>query len=165
MPADCSAAPAPSHPVSAVVAGSAFVPLPKLVVAGGISSGDEGGAAFDTYRLELDVNDEWEPPIEVDVTLLVPKGARLDGKTFRKLPIDDTESQPGPEPGLPEVQGWSIEHDEAGIDASHVFEIASLRVECGERRGKVLPGRIRLCAPEVGASQVAGAFEVELPEG
>jgi predicted RNase H-like HicB family nuclease/predicted RNA binding protein YcfA (HicA-like mRNA interferase family) len=80
------------------------------------------------------------------------------------VPTDDTESQPGPEPGLPEVQGWSIDNDEAGIDASHVFEIASERVEFGERRGNVLPGRIRLCATEVGATQVAGVFEVELPK-
>jgi len=51
----------------------------------------------------------------------------------------------------------------AGIDASHVFEIASLRVDFGQRRGNLLPGRIRLCAPDVGATQVAGAFEVQLP--
>lgn len=163
MPADCSADPAPSHPISANVAGDAFAPVVKLVSAGGISSGDEGGPAYDTYRLELDVSDDWEPPIEVDTTLLVPKGEGLDGKTFRKLPLDDVGAQPGPESGLPEIQGWSIENVPLGVDASHVFQIASLRVEFGKRRGNVLPGRIRLCAPDVENSQVAGAFEVTLP--
>ena len=143
LPADCSTVTVPAQPVSVSVGGNKFTPKAiKLRNAGGMTYGDD---AFDTYRLELNSADDFSPPLEADVTVLVRKGQRLDGKTFRKLAVKDTDKQPAPTKGLPEVQGWSLKDRPARSDLSHVTYLASLRLEFGQRKGNTISGKIYLC--------------------
>jgi hypothetical protein len=143
LPADCSAATVPAQPLAVSIGGNKFTPkLVKLRNAGGMTYGDE---AFDTYRLELKSEDDFSPPLEGDVTVLVRKGQRLDGKVFRKLPVKDTDKQPAPTKGLPEIQGWSLKDRPARNDLSHVSYIGSLRLEFGQRKGNTIGGKIYLC--------------------
>jgi hypothetical protein len=143
LPADCSAAKVPAQPVSVSVGGNKFAPkVIKLRNAGGMTYGDD---AFDTYRLELKSTDDFSPPLEADFTVLVRKGQRIDGKTFRKLAVKDTDKQPAPTKGLPEVQGWSLKDRPASSDFSHVSYLASLRLEFGQRKGNTIGGKIYLC--------------------
>jgi hypothetical protein len=164
MPADCSAEAAPSHPLVASIGGETLRLEPSLWPAGSISDGEEPEPDFLTYRFEFAGTDAAGGPVEIDVTVLIPANATLAGRSFRKLPVDDTSAQPGPQEGTPEVQGWSVDQSSRGVDASHVFEIASLRLDVGTPRGGTLPARVRLCAPGVGGgTQLAGAFDVALP--
>ena len=143
LPADCSAATVPAQPVAVSVGGNKFAPKAvKLRNAGGMTYGDE---AFDTYRLEFKSEDDFSPPLEGDVTVLVRKGQRLDGKVFRKLPVKETDKQPAPTQGLPEIQGWSLKDRPGRNDLSHVSYIASLRLEFGQSKGKTIGGKIYLC--------------------
>lgn len=165
MPADCSADAAPAHPLGAAIGGEPLALAPHLYAAGSLSDGEAPEPDFLTYRFEFDGTDASGGAVEMSVTVLVPAEASLAGRSFRKLPVDDTSAQPGPEPGTPEVQGWNVQQDARGLDASHVFEIASVRLDVGTPRGRTLPVRVRLCAPDVGGgAQLAGAFEVPLPE-
>jgi len=146
LPPDCSAAAVPAQPVAASIAGTAFAAKSvKLVSAGGMSMGDQ---QFDTYRLSLRSEDSLFAPQEAQVTVLVRKGQRVDGKVFRKLPTKSTDKQPSPTSGLPEVQGWSLKNSAAKVDFSHVSYLASLRLEFGQRQGNVVPGKIYLCVPK-----------------
>lgn len=164
MPPDCSAEPAPAHALAASIGGESITLEPSLSAAGSMGDGEPPEPDFLTYRFSFLGTDAAGGAVEMDVTLLLPASAPLAGRTFRKLPVDDTSAQPGPEEGTPEVQGWSVGQGSRGVDASHVFEIASVRVDVGAARGRTLPVRVRLCAPEVGGgTQLAGAFEVPLP--
>jgi hypothetical protein len=146
LPADCSKAAVPAQPVAVSVGGTKFAPKSlKLVSAGGMSSGDEH---FDTYRLTFRNEDDLFAPLEADVTVLVRKGQRVDGKVFRRLPTKETSKQPSPTSGLPEVQGWSMKNRQAKIDFSHVSYVASLRLEFGQRQGNLIGGKIYLCVPK-----------------
>ena len=146
LPADCSSAAVPAQPVAISIGGTVFSPKSvKLVSAGGMSSGDEH---FDTYRLSFRNEDDLFAPLEADVTVMVRKGQRLDGKVFRKLPVKDTSKQPAPTSGLPEVQGWSMKNKNAKTDLSHVSYVASLRLEFGQRQGATIAGKIYLCVPK-----------------
>ena len=88
---------------------------------------------------------------EAGFSVIVPKGERPDGKTFRRLPTSKTDAQPGPE-GLPEVQSWTVKHKARDLRASHVGFIASLRAEFDQRRGTFEPQRTALAAPTCGGS-------------
>ena len=143
LPADCSGATVPAKPLEVSIVGAKFAPKSvKLVSAGGMKIGDE---QFDTYRLSLRNEDDLFAPQEADVTVLLRKGQRVDGKTFRKLPTKNTDKQPGPTSGLPEVQGWSMKNKTANADLSHVTYIGSLRLEFGQRQGNSISGKIYLC--------------------
>lgn len=143
LPADCSSATVPAQPVAVSIGGNKFTPkVVKLRNAGGMTYGDD---AFDTYRLELKSQDDFSPPLEADFTVLVRKGQALDGKTFRKLAVKDTDKQPAPTKGLPEVQGWALKDRPARNDLSHVSYLASLRLEFGQRKGNTIGGKIYLC--------------------
>jgi hypothetical protein len=146
LPPDCSAAAVPAQPVAISIAGAQFAPKStKLVSAGGMSMGDQ---QFDTYRLTLRSEDSLFAPLEGQVTVLVRKGQRVDGKVFRKLPTKSTDKQPSPVSGLPEVQGWSLKNGPAKTDFSHVSYVASLRLEFGQRQGGTIAGKIYLCVPK-----------------
>ena len=146
LPANCSAAAVPAQPVAVSIGGTKFAPKSvKLVSAGGMSTGDE---QFDTYRLTLRNEDDLFAPLETDVTVLVRKGQRVDGKVFRKLPTKETGKQPSPTSGVPEVQGWSMKDRKAQADFSHVSYVASLRLEFGQRQGNAIGGKIYLCVPK-----------------
>ncbi len=143
LPADCSAAAVPAQPVAVSIGSHKFAPkVVKLRNAGGMTYGDE---PFDTYRLEFKSEDDFSPPLEADVTVLVRKGQRLDGKVFRKLPVKETDKQPAPTKGLPEIQGWSLKDRPARNDLSHASYIGSLRLEFGQRKGNMIDGKIYLC--------------------
>lgn len=143
LPPDCSAAAVPAQPVAISIAGVKFTPKSlKLVSAGGVTT---DGQKFDTYRLTLMSEDDLFAPLEAQVTVLLRSGQRVDGKTFRKLPIKSTDKQPSPVSGLPEVQGWSFKNRPARTDLTSVSLIGSLRLEFGQRQGSVIGGKIYLC--------------------
>jgi hypothetical protein len=146
LPADCSSAKVPANPVAVSIAGTKFTPkVVKLRDAGGMTYGDE---AFDTYRLALRSEDELSPPLEAEFVVLVKKGQAIDGRTFRKLAVKDTDKQPAPTKGLPEVQGWSLKNRPGRTDFSHVSYLASLRIEFDKRQGNTIGGKIYLCVPK-----------------
>jgi hypothetical protein len=148
LPADCSTAKPPAQPVQASISGVAYAPnFVKLVKAGTMKSDDE---AFDTWRLALRSLDSVMAPLEIDVTVIVPKGQLVDGKVFRRLPDKSISKQPmaSKSSGMPEVQGWSFANRKAGLRGSHVKYFASLRLEFGQREGKTIGGTINLCVPK-----------------
>lgn len=146
LPADCSAAAVPARPLEVSIGGAKFAPKSvKLVSAGEMGVGNE---KFDSYRLSLRNEDDLFAPMEATITVIVRKGQRPDGKTFRKLPTKSIDKQPAPTSGLPEVQGWSMKNKTAKADFSHVSYVASLRLELGQRQGGALGGKIYLCVPK-----------------
>jgi hypothetical protein len=92
--------------------------------------------------------DDLFAPMEATVTVIVRKGQRIDGKTFRKLPTKSIDKQPSATSGLPEVQGWSMKNKNAKTDLSHVSYLGSLRLEFGQRQGNSIGGKIYLCVPK-----------------
>lgn len=54
--------------------------------------------------------------------------------------------------------------DPLGIDASFVFDLASIRLELGERDGGQLSGRLYFCAPDIHQASFAGTFEAMIGE-
>lgn len=146
LPADCSKATVPAKPVEISILGTKFTPKSvKLRDAGGMTYGDD---SFDSYYLTFRNDDDIFAPLEAEFAVIVRKGQRLDGKVFRKLPTKDTDKQPSPTSGLPEVQGWSVKNRDAKTDQSHVSSIASLRIEFGQRQGDKIPGKVYLCVPK-----------------
>lgn len=165
MPKDCSTGPIPDEPATLSI-GDTKVPLPvsDIVRAGSMSSG-EGTPTYVTWRLTLHDSANLFAPVEVDVTFLVKEGDTVDGATFRRVPSAETEDQPSPEPGTPEVQGWSVAHKDRELDLNHVLVVASLRLELGKKTGDVLPGKLRICVPggqkqRIGSTVVAEPVEV-----
>jgi hypothetical protein len=98
---------------------------------------------------------------EFTINMMVPSGKKPDGRTFRVLPIDSISKQPAVAPGTPEVQGWALSQETAGVDTSFTQEIASIRVEMGTRMGNVLPGRVHVCVPGV-KTEIVGAFNATI---
>lgn len=146
LPPDCSKAAAPKQPLEVSVSGARFAP--KSVTLRTSNSVTYGDQQFDTYRLSFKSEDKFSAPLESDVTVLVRKGQRVDGKVFRKLPTKDTDKQPAPTQGLPEVQGWTLKNRPAQADLSHVSYIGSLRLDFGQREGSAISGNIYLCVPK-----------------
>ncbi len=93
--------------------------------------------------------------------MLVPLGKAPDGRVFRVLPTDSIGAQPAAATGVPEVQGWDLQLEAAGVDTSFTQEIASIRVEFGRRKGGVLPGKIHVCVPGQ-AAEIAGGFSATM---
>ncbi len=169
-PADCSVAAIPARPVMVSLAGTQFEPKSiKLQRSGGMKSDKE----YDTYSLAFRSVDDIFAPLESSVTFLVPKGRQPGGRTFRRLPTKETGKQPLAEPGVPEIQGWSLKQREPAIDLNHVLYIGSLRLELGRRQGKTIAGKIYLCVaagqttlfdktPTKEPSFVVGSFTAQL---
>ena len=144
LPADCSKAAAPKQPLEVSVLGAKFTPKSiRLRRGNDIKSGDE---AFDGYRLTISSDvDDFSPPLETDIAVIVKKGQGIDGKVFRKLAVKDTDKQPLATSGLPEVQGWGMKNRPTGASFSHVEYLASMRLEFGKREGNTISGTIYLC--------------------
>jgi len=144
LPADCSKAAAPKQPLEASVLGTKFTPKSvKLGRGNDITSGSE---AFDGYRLTISSDvDDFSPPLETTISVIVKKGQSLDGKVFRKLAVKDIDKQPLATSGLPEVQGWGMKNRPTGASFSHVEYLASMRLEFGKRQGNTISGTIYLC--------------------
>lgn len=171
LPPDCSTVPAPKQPVEVSVGGTRLAPKSmKLIPVGTITFGDE---KFDSYRLSLRSVDSISAPLEAEVTVVVPKGQRVDGRVFRRIPTREIGKQPLATAGMPEVQGWSLRNRPANANLNHVRYVASLRLEFGQRQGATIPGNIYLCvargqkstfdkAPTQEDGIVAGTFEARI---
>lgn len=144
LPDDCSKAAAPKQPLEVSVLGAKFTPKSVRLRRGNdITSGSE---AFDGYRLTISSDvDDFSPPLETDIAVLVKKAQRVDGKVYRKLAVKDIDKQPKATEGLPEVQGWSMKNRPEKVSFSHVEYLASMRLEFGKREGNTISGTIYLC--------------------
>ena len=156
-PADCSVGAIPDTPVSGTVAGKPFVPRETSldVTKDGMEIDD---AKFDKYTLTIMTDGIFNA---LTVTMLVPLGKPPDGRVFRVLPTDSIGAQPAAAEGVPQVQGWDLQLEAAGVDTSFTQEIAAIRVEFGQRKGTTLPGKIHVCVPGQTA-EIAGSFSVAL---
>ena len=143
-PSDCSKGPIPDRALELSV-GTEKLPVPPITSLRNVGE-ITGDKAYDQYAVSFQDKD-MSAATEVRFTVLVPKGQRPDGKTFRKLPTLETKSQPAAESGLPEVQSWAVKVEARDLDISHVGFVGSLRVEFGQRRGDLLPGKVYLCIP------------------
>src|SRR5581483_539068 len=122
QPANCSAESIPDKPLEYRV-GAQNAAAPPLVRVRKIAEIKSGAKVYDQYLFSLADKDMFAET-ETEFSVIVPKGQRLDGKTFRKLPTADTSAQPGPEQGLPEVQGWKVKDKPRKLDLSHVGYVA-----------------------------------------
>ena len=151
LPADCSKAAAPKQPLEVSVLGAKFTPKSVRLHRGNDITQGEGKSAeaFDGYRLTISSDvDDFSPPLETGISVLVKKGQSLDGKVFRQLAIKDIGKQPLIGTGLPEVQGWSMKNRPTGASFSHAEYLASMRLEFGKREGNTISGTIYLCVPK-----------------
>ncbi|MBS0472299.1 MAG: hypothetical protein JSR60_14600 [Proteobacteria bacterium] len=156
--ADCSDGPIKDTPLGGTVAGKPFVAKEIRLdfTKDGMVMND---VHLDRYVLSLMVDGVFN---EATIDMLVPGGKKPDGRTFRVLPVDSIGAQPAAAEGVPEVQGWEIELDNAGIDTSFTEDVASIRIEWGMRKDKTLPGKIHFCVPSVKAD-IEGSFSVAVP--
>ena len=156
-PPDCSTGTIADTPAGGTVAGKPFVP--KETTLDVTKDGMEVDAAkFDKYTLTIMTDGIFNA---VSVTMLVPLGKKPDGRVFRVLPTDSIGAQPAAATGVPEVQGWDLQLEAANVDTSFTQEIASIRVEFGQRKGATLPGKIHVCVPGQNA-EIAGSFSAAL---
>ena len=173
LPDDCSSAAAPKQPVEVSILGTKFTPKSvSLRSTGYVKTENE---EYDSYRLSLMSEDGVSAPLEVGVTVIVPKGAKIEGKVFRRLATKDRSKQPMASKGGSEVevQGWSFMNRPAKADSDHTGHLASLRLEFGQRKGDTIPGNIYLCVargqttmfdktPTKEESYAVGAFQAKI---
>ena len=154
---DCSVGAIAATPVAGMVKGHKFVP--KTIEVHVTKDGMEmDGAKFDKYELSLMTDGIFNA---LTVNMLVPLGKKPDGRVFRALPIDSIGGQPAAAPGLPEIQGWDLQLEEADVDTSFTQESAAIRVEWGTAKGGVLPGKIHFCSAG-SDTDIAGSFSATL---
>jgi len=156
-PADCSTGAIPDTPAAGTVAGKPFIPNATSIDV--TRDGMEVDAAkFDKYTLTIMTDGIFNA---LSVTMLVPLGKKPDGRAFRVLPTRSIGAQPAAVTGVPEVQGWDLQLEAANVDTSFTQEVASIRVEFGQRKGVVLPGKIHFCVPGQN-TEIAGSFSAAL---
>jgi hypothetical protein len=156
-PAGCSAGAIPDAPVKGMVGGKAFVPGDADVQIGhGFALND---AKFATYDLTLKVGGSIFNELEVHI--IVREGQVADGKTFRMVESSSIGDQPMAVKGAPEVQGWGLSFEPAKVDTNFTQAVASMRLEFGQRKGNMLPGKISFCVPDVKAT-IAGNFNAKI---
>lgn len=173
LPDDCSTAAAPKQPVEASILGTKFAP--KVVSLRSTGYVKTEGETFDSYRLTLMSEESLSAPLEVGVKVVVPQGAKLDGKVFRLLATKERSRQPMAAKGSSEleVQAWSFKNRPAKADSDHTGHLASLRLEFGTRKGDTIPGNIQLCVakgqttmfektPTKDESYAIGTFEARI---
>lgn len=155
-PTDCSAMKIPDTPLKGTVNGKPFVPNEIYMTI------TKNGFQLNEFKF-----DRWEIHIQTDgifnaatMQFLVKAGTRPDGKTFRVLPTDSISGQPAAAPGTPEVQGWDLELEAAGVDTSFTQDIASIRLELGKGNADAIPGHIAFCVPGIKAT-ITGAFSAK----
>ena len=153
VPKDCSIAPIPDTPVAGTVGGKPFVPneITLHVTPNGMQVDD---AKFDTYELSIQTGGIFNA---ATVHILVRAGGHPDGHVYRVLPTDSISAQPEAAPGTPEIQGWDLELESAGVKTSFTQDTASMRLEFGPRKAGMYPGKIHFCVAGVSA-EIAGAF-------
>lgn len=156
------------------VGGVKFTPKEvRLFAAGGMKTGDE---QFDSYRLSFRSEPDTMSPLEASMTVIVPKGVRIDGRTFRLLATKDRDKQPSASKKQSEleVQGWGFKDRKAKTDFNHAEHIGSL-LEFGQRKADVIPGNIYLCVakgqttifnktPTKEDSYAVGTFQAQLTQ-
>ncbi len=143
--ADCSIGAIPDTPVAGTVAGKPFVPKETTVHV--TKDGAEMDAAkFDRYVLTIETDGIFNA---LSVDMLVPLNKKADGRVFPRAAdrIPSATSRRRRHQGLPEVQGWDLQLETAGVDTSFTQEVASIRVEWGVRKANALPGKIHFCVP------------------
>lgn len=152
-PKDCSVGNIPDTQVAGTVGGKLFVPkqVSVHITRDGMQVDD---AKFDTYELSLQTDGIFNA---MTAHVLVRAGARADGHVYRVLPTDSISAQPAATSGTPEIQGWDLQLEAAGVDTSFTRDIASMRLEFGPRKGGQLPGKIHFCVPSANA-EIVGAF-------
>jgi len=155
-PAGCSASAIPDTPVKGTVGGKPFVVKQADVVIGKDFAVND--AKFDSYDLTLEVQGVFNA---LTTRVIVREGTRADGRTFRLLQTDSIGDQPMAIEGTPEVQSWDLQLESANVDTSFTQDIASMRLEYGQRKGNVLPGKIYFCAPNAKAT-IAGSFNATI---
>jgi hypothetical protein len=166
LPADCSTAAIPTGPAAGTVDGIAFAPTEAKIRLSETMSFDD--KKYDDWDLTLTGHDSNGNDIQLEITALIPGGATLDGRSFRRLSFtsgdsfDNMDKQPMATEGTPEIQGWTISYAAHDISESNVFNQASLHLVYGKRSGNTLPGQLYFCAPRVKKSFVAGHFIVDL---
>lgn len=156
-PKDCSSAQIPDTPVRGTVNGKPFVPnaVTVHITRNGMQINE---AKFDTYELAIQTDGIFN---ELSVHVLVKAGGRPDGHVYRVLPTDSIGDQPSAAPGTPEIQGWDLALEAAGVDTSFTRDIASMRLEFAPRKADALPGRIYFCVPGA-AAEIMGTFTAEV---
>ncbi|HEY1630671.1 MAG TPA: hypothetical protein VGF56_05115 [Rhizomicrobium sp.] len=151
-PPGCSAKAIPGTPVTGTVGGKHFVVKQATVTIGkGFAVND---VKFDSYDLMLEVDGIFNA---LTTRVIVKEGTRADGRSFRVVDSESIGDQPMAIAGTPEVQSWDLQLESAGVDTSFTQEAASMRLEYGQRKGNVLPGKIVFCAPGQKAT-IAGTF-------
>jgi len=151
-PPGCSAQAIPDTPVKGVVNGKPFVVKQATVtIEKGFAVND---VKFDSYDLMLEVDGIFNA---LTTRVIVKDGTRADGRTFRVVDSGSIGDQPMAIAGTPEVQSWDLQLESAGVDTSFTQEAASMRLEYGQRKGNVLPGKIVFCVPGQKAA-IAGTF-------
>ena len=154
---DCSVGAITATPVGGMVKGHKF--SPKTIEVHITHDGMEmDGAKFDRYELSIMADGIFNA---LTVNMLVPLGKKPDGRVFRALPIDSIGGQPAAAPGLPEIQGWDLQLEEADVDTSFTQDTAAIRVEWGTGQGGVLPGKIHFCST-ASDTDIAGSFSATL---
>ena len=156
VPAGCSANAIPDTPVKGTVGGKPFVVHKAEVRIGkGFAVND---TKFDSYDLTLEVDGIFNA---LTTRAIVREGTRADGRVFRILPTDSIGDQPAAMTGVPEVQSWDLQLESANVDTSFTQEIASMRLQYGQRKGDILPGKIYFCVPGQNAT-IAGTFDATI---
>jgi len=157
MPKDCSTAQIPATPVKGTVNGTPFVPnaISVHITKNGMQIND---AKFDTYEFAIQTDGIFN---EMTAHVLVKSGAKPEGHAYRMLALDSIGGQPMAAPGTPEIQGWDLELEAAGINTSFTQDIASLRIEFQPRKGEALPGKIYFCVPGAKA-EIMGTFTAKV---
>jgi len=149
-PKDCSVDPAPDGKLVLHVDDAAY-PLAVATIRSQqkMSIGDEDSKeSFEVFGLSLRDAESIFPPHQLEVSVMVRDGEKLDGRTFRRLPVDDMKQQPTPVKAegdwMPEIQSLEVTSEPDQIAYEHGI-LASVRVDFGKQAGDVLPGRIRAC--------------------
>jgi len=97
----------------------------------------------------------------LQVQVLTKMKERVDGKTFRRLPIQDEDKQPSAGKGATEIQDWVIVMRKAGVETGQLREDATVIVTFGTRTGDNLPGTLAICIPAK-HSTISGRFTAKL---
>ncbi|MBI3676905.1 MAG: hypothetical protein HY243_09860 [Proteobacteria bacterium] len=160
--ADCSKGPVPPGSAKGEIAHRVFVPeKATLRISGGMEMGDD---KFNDWTLKFSKPEGDLDEAMADVTFLVAKGKKPDGRTFREVP-GDIDAQPKASEGLPEVQGWSFADDASDTHIDSVMtEAHSLQLHFGQRKGNTIEGSVYLCTSEDASAWIGGSFTAEITE-
>ena len=158
-PKDCSTATIPDAPVKGTVAGKPFIPkdVTVQITRNGMQV-DE--VKMDRYALSIQTDGIFNA-LGVDAVLAQKKP--LTGHVFRQIASDEMSKQPQATDGTPEIQGWDLELEAAGVDTSFTQDQASLRLEYGARKGDSIPGKIYFCSAGT-RTEIMGTFTAKVQE-